>query len=125
MFGVFICINATDTEVVGRCPLAAGLFHVKTSDAPVTIKNSDETMCPTVSNSCCDDDTYKQMRVWWELDGAISFKHLWKGKIRTMWKAINEVNDVYLPSLVEAAHKMSASYEPTLACKNASDELIR
>jgi hypothetical protein len=102
-------------DVTGKCPLATKLFNSKSSkDETELITQS--TMCPNVKNSCCDEDTFKSMEVWWDNSGDMSMNRLWLEKIQTLYREMRLMNTIYFPKVYEYVEKYQTFMDPNHEC---------
>jgi hypothetical protein len=102
-------------NVVGKCPLAKTLFSSKSSKDQ-TEQISQSSMCPKVKDSCCDEDTYKAMHIWWDNSGSMSMNRLWLEKIQRIYKEMRLMNDVFFPKIIDWINGYLKSAEPNPQC---------
>ena len=102
--------------------MAAQIFNTKSiSDEQVQV--TQKTMCPTIQESCCDEDTFKNMNVWWEgtSDDPMSMSRLWSEKIRRIWQEMKLMQQVYFPKIQEFIKSFDKFKEPNIQCENMVD----
>jgi hypothetical protein len=102
-------------NVVGKCPLAKILFSSKSSKAQ-TEQISQSSMCPKIKHSCCEEDTYKAMNIWWDHSGSMSMNRLWLEKIQRIYKEMRLMNDVFFPKIMLFITDYLKEAEPNPQC---------
>ena len=108
---------ALTEDVTGKCPLATKMFNSKSSKDE-TEQITQSTMCPKVKNSCCDEDTYKSMNVWWDNAGDMSMNRLWLEKIQRIYKEMRLMKEVYFPKVMAYVKTYQTFQDPNIQCLN-------
>jgi hypothetical protein len=114
LFAYFSTFCVAD-NVVGKCPLASALFSSKSSKDE-TEQISQSTMCPQIKDSCCDEDTYKAMHIWWDNSGSMSMNRLWLEKIQRIYKEMRLMNEIFFPKIMKWIAGYLQSAEPNPQC---------
>ena len=90
-----------------QCTLPSEIFNVQLSK-PEYQQISQQTMCPSLTSSCCTSDNYRAMNLWWQDDGPLSMVTSWNEKINSIFSTLTYREQTIL-RLVEYAKSLKDS----------------